>query len=139
MNIGDNIKKIRKEKGLTQKQLAEAIGVSTITIQNYENNRRQPNIDMLNKIGSVLDVFIFSFEEENKTDENRKNYSLEQYMYSLGYEIIMDSAEGYVILKAPEGEYEITMNDLSELISSTDSFIKFKISEIINKSRKIGK
>ena len=56
MNLGENIKSNRLKKKLTQKKLAETIGVSTITIQNYENNRREPNIETLNKIANSLDI-----------------------------------------------------------------------------------
>ena len=36
MTFGEKLKKHRKEKGMTQKQLAEAIGVGATTIINYE-------------------------------------------------------------------------------------------------------
>ena len=52
------IKKIRKAKGLTQKQLAEKIGVATITIQQYERGVRNPTISTLNRIAMALDVTI---------------------------------------------------------------------------------
>lgn len=58
INLGKRIKEFRKIRGLTQKQLAEKLGVTTITIQNYENNRREPNIETLNKIADVLNVTI---------------------------------------------------------------------------------
>lgn len=56
MSLSDNIKKYRKKEGLTQKQLAEAIGVTAITIQNYENARREPNIETLDKISKALKI-----------------------------------------------------------------------------------
>lgn len=56
MGFGLNIKKIRTNKGLTQKQLAELLNVATITIQNYESGRREPNYDMLSKLSEVLSV-----------------------------------------------------------------------------------
>jgi Predicted transcription factor, homolog of eukaryotic MBF1 len=56
MNIGKNIKNFRKNKKLTQKQLADIIGVSVVTIQNYENGRREPNMETLKKIASALDI-----------------------------------------------------------------------------------
>ncbi|QEZ68022.1 XRE family transcriptional regulator [Paraclostridium bifermentans] len=58
MNIGANIKKFRKEKGLTQKELAEKIGVSGAYIQQIENNKKNPSIKTLNKISSALGVTI---------------------------------------------------------------------------------
>ncbi|MFW2490950.1 helix-turn-helix domain-containing protein [Clostridium chromiireducens] len=56
MNIGNNIKLLRKNKGLTQKQLADMINVSVVTIQNYENGRREPNMETLQKISNSLGV-----------------------------------------------------------------------------------
>ncbi|EDK33891.1 helix-turn-helix domain-containing protein [Clostridium kluyveri] len=61
MNIGENIKRIRTQKGLTQKELAKSIHVTPTTIQNYENNRRKPSVDTLDKIAKVLGVTINSF------------------------------------------------------------------------------
>lgn len=74
MNIGANIKKYRKEKGLTQQQLADLIGKSTIGVRKYEandikislgsslaryeNGTREPKIGTLNEIAKVLDVSI---------------------------------------------------------------------------------
>lgn len=56
MNIGNNIKTFRKMKNLTQKQLADMIKVSVVTIQNYENGRREPNMDTLKKISEALNI-----------------------------------------------------------------------------------
>lgn len=41
------LKEIRSERNLTQKQVADALGLSTIAIQNYENARRKPTYDVL--------------------------------------------------------------------------------------------
>lgn len=59
MNLGENIKKARNKKRLTQKQLALELNVTPITIQNYENNRRKPSIDTIGKIAEILDVDFF--------------------------------------------------------------------------------
>lgn len=56
MNIGNNIKTFRKTKNLTQKQLADMINVSVVTIQNYENGRREPNMETLKKISKALNI-----------------------------------------------------------------------------------
>lgn len=56
MNIGENIKKFRNEKGLTQKELAEKIGKSTITVRKYEANDTTPPIDVLGDIAKVLQI-----------------------------------------------------------------------------------
>lgn len=56
MTIGENIQFYRKEKGLSQKELAEKIGKSTGTIQQYELNKREPKFDFVCDIAKALDV-----------------------------------------------------------------------------------
>lgn len=56
MSIGEQIKAIRKQKGLTQKQLAELTGLLEPTIRKYESGQRIPKSDNLIKIASALGV-----------------------------------------------------------------------------------
>ncbi|WP_018211153.1 helix-turn-helix domain-containing protein [Desulfitobacterium hafniense] len=42
--LGDNIKKLRDERGLTQLQLGEKIGLAESTISLYESGKREPNL-----------------------------------------------------------------------------------------------
>ena len=84
MNIGNNIKKYRKIKGLTQIQLAEKIGVSTITIKNYENNRRQPSLETLNKIAEALNVSVSELiSDENTSHKTLADYSTSELLIEL--------------------------------------------------------
>ncbi|MBQ7884498.1 MAG: helix-turn-helix transcriptional regulator [Clostridia bacterium] len=56
-----NLKEIRTQKGLSQKQMAELLGVSHRTYQNYElldSNNREPDLEMLCKISKTLDISI---------------------------------------------------------------------------------
>lgn len=56
MSIGENIKKLRKNKGLSQKQLAEILNLSEITIRRYEKSSNIPTIETLDKIAIALDM-----------------------------------------------------------------------------------
>ena len=58
MNVGKNIAKFRKEKNLTQEELAKKINVSSKTISSYENNKNLPNIETLILLSQELDVSI---------------------------------------------------------------------------------
>ena len=46
--------KYRKEKGLTQKALATALGVKQPVIANYESGTRKPDIITLKKLAAIL-------------------------------------------------------------------------------------
>ena len=55
MDFASRLKKYRKERGLTQVQLAEKAGVSRDSIINYENGRRKnPPIEVVMKICKAL-------------------------------------------------------------------------------------
>lgn len=56
MSIGDNIRKIRKEKKMTQKQLADKTDLSIGTIQGYEQCRYTPKFGQIESIASALEV-----------------------------------------------------------------------------------
>lgn len=56
MTTGELIQVKRKEKGYTQKQLAEKCGVATGTIQQYELNKREPRQEQLRKIAEALNI-----------------------------------------------------------------------------------
>lgn len=58
MIVGERIKTLRKEKGLTQKQLAEALNLNNTTISHYENDKRMPDLDFLTDLSSYLEVDI---------------------------------------------------------------------------------
>lgn len=45
MTFGEKIKNLRKERGMTQKDLAEALGLSLRTISNYETGGLRPRHD----------------------------------------------------------------------------------------------
>ena len=56
--VGENIKKIRVEKRMTQEELAEKLSVTRQAISNYETGKTQPDIETLNKIASIFEVSI---------------------------------------------------------------------------------
>jgi DNA-binding XRE family transcriptional regulator len=53
-----NLKKARQKAGLTQKQAAEAVGIAESAYQNYENNRRTPNVIYAIKISNVIGISV---------------------------------------------------------------------------------
>ncbi|MBQ7801353.1 MAG: helix-turn-helix transcriptional regulator [Oscillospiraceae bacterium] len=57
-DIGKNIRQLRTQKGMTQDDLAERLFVTRQTVSNYETGRSRPDVDMLVKIGEVLEADI---------------------------------------------------------------------------------
>lgn len=57
-SIGENIRKIRIEKELTQKELAKKSGVSLSALNKYEREDRIPKIDAIEKLSDALNIQI---------------------------------------------------------------------------------
>ncbi len=67
MLLKNNIEKIRKERGISQEQLAEELMVSRQTISSLENGRYNPSILLAFKIATYFKLLIediFIYEEE---------------------------------------------------------------------------
>lgn len=58
MNFTEKLQNLRKQKGLTQAELAEKVGVSCRSIQNYELGSRYPKRNILDKLCEVLETKI---------------------------------------------------------------------------------
>lgn len=54
----ENLKNIRKENNLTQKQVAQSLGVVESCYANWEQGRTEPNIEMLRKLSVIFDVSV---------------------------------------------------------------------------------
>ena len=54
--FGERIKKLRKEKGLTQEELGRKVNVTKVSISGYENGNRTPDTETLQKLADVLDT-----------------------------------------------------------------------------------
>lgn len=54
--LGARLKKLRTSKKLTQKQLAEKINVTNVSISGYESGNRFPDTDTLKKIADYFEV-----------------------------------------------------------------------------------
>ncbi|MCL2848342.1 MAG: helix-turn-helix domain-containing protein [Firmicutes bacterium] len=65
MSLGEKIKFLREEKGITQQMLADVFNINRVTITGYEIGRRIPDVFTLKKIADILDVTIDYLLEEN--------------------------------------------------------------------------
>ena len=59
--LGKNIKYYRLQKNYSQQELADLVGVQKMTISNYENEKREPDIQTVKRICKVLEVSLNRF------------------------------------------------------------------------------
>lgn len=60
LNIGENIKHLRREKDMTQEEFAEILGVSCQSVSRWENNTCYPDMELLPTISDVFQVTVDS-------------------------------------------------------------------------------
>lgn len=56
MEFKDRLKKLRKEKGLSQRELCKIVGIHITNISRYERGENKPTADVMKKIADVLGV-----------------------------------------------------------------------------------
>ena len=73
-----NIKDIRLLKGLTQSDVAAALGVSSVVYSRYETGKRQPSIDMLIQMADIFGVTVdFLLGRQEIEDSTLSDYELQ--------------------------------------------------------------
>ena len=82
MEFNEKLQKLRKSKGMTQEELAEALFVSRTAISKWESGRGYPNIDSLKEISKFFAVTIDELicpEEIISVAENEKKEYISKY------------------------------------------------------------
>ena len=75
--IGSFLKELRKDKGITQEQFAETLGVSGRTVSRWETGSNMPDLDILIQIADYYDVEIREILDGERKSE-RMNKELEE-------------------------------------------------------------
>ena len=77
MNFGEQIKKIRAEKNLTQQKMADMLNVSRQAVSNWENDKNLPDIEMIinmsRAFNMTLDELVFGGKDMNNMTEKLIN------------------------------------------------------------------
>ena len=69
---GKLIAQVRKENGLTQKQLAERIGVTNATISKWETAKGFPDISLIEPLAEALDISVSEIIAGERLESNPK-------------------------------------------------------------------
>lgn len=124
MNFGENIKKIRKERGLTQKQLGEKLGISQAAIGQFESNKANPKMETIQKIANALNVSLNDLIPDSYEREIQEGYELLYNDYSfievMANHKIFSDKEREKILKKIEEYREVLAK-----INDRDKFVEY--------------
>lgn len=83
MKIGEKIKELRIKGNLSQAELAEKAQISRVAIGNYERGDRIPNIEILNKIASALNIDLSTLLIQQPTITTTENHTIEDELAKL--------------------------------------------------------
>lgn len=93
MKIGDNIRKVRKKRGLTQKELAKLLSVSEPMVSQYES-KETLKLETIKKIANALDISYFELldnEERNILEKPDFSFFPEYEPWILYYSGVFDT------------------------------------------------
>ena len=54
--FGDRLLELRRSAGLTQKQVADALDIHSVTYLHYEKDQREPPLELLVRMAAFFDV-----------------------------------------------------------------------------------
>lgn len=117
--IGYFLRKLRNEKGLTQEQFAEIIGVSNRSVSRWENGVNMPDFDLLIQIAEYFDVHIEEIlDGERKapaSEKETKNTLLKVADYSTNENIIFSKRLNYIFLMGLAAYIVYMLIDIQDL------------------------
>lgn len=117
MNIGEQIKKAREEKGLSQRQLAKIAGTNSSGLSKIEAGEREPSLKILKKICRYMDLNYneLVFELGMGCKINPQNKLIQDYYNNLDFELIKETYQTY------KNRYEMALNQLDFLNKQYDT------------------
>lgn len=127
MNLGERIKVVRTDNGLTQKDFANLFGLSHSHISNIENNREKPSdtllLFMCSKFGINYEWLKFGKADDTSNGQGKRKNSLNKF---------------YGIIRTFEDKFlELNDDELSTYINSAFSALSLILDTYTNRDKKI--
>ena len=122
--IGQFIKKIRQDNKLTQKELADKLGVTFQAVSKWENGKNVPDISILKEMSKMFNVDIDEILDGEKKDKKKTNY-----YYPIGLILILIALLLFGFIYYNNDDYEF------KTITTTCSDFKITGSAAYNKDK----
>jgi transcriptional regulator with XRE-family HTH domain len=129
--IAERLKQLRKERGITQADLADGVGIGLSTVKQYESKKRIPekyNLTLLANYFGVLESWI--------TGESNHKTIFEKMDAELGEDKLSELRNQVQYLSWLEKEFDdfhcenYTAEQLERFDSEVRNFIRFKIDQM---------
>ncbi len=101
MSLPARLIALRKERGLTQQQMADSIGIHVNSLKKYESGQAQPSLDVLKKIALALNVstdfLLFEEHERGPSDELALQFEAVSQLPDEEQRVVMEVLESLII------------------------------------------
>ncbi|MFL0477955.1 HTH-type transcriptional regulator Xre [Bacillus licheniformis] len=114
MRFGENLKKLRYEKNLSQKKLGNKLGLAESTIGMYEQGKRQPDYETLIKIADFFDVSIDYLIRGESKEAQEKIFTDEAEKILNDPKTFLAARDGEVTQEILDAALEIITEQLKE-------------------------
>lgn len=135
MNLSERLAELRKKKGLSQMELAEALHVSRQSVSLWENGSTTPAVDRLQLLaefyGITMDELFYPIEEKPRAEapEAPPQAKKSRSRFWLCVAIVVILAVGVLIAAVAHRSDEVTpisMDDLEGVAIDPDEIIKIE-------------
>ena len=151
MSTGENIKRLRKEKRLTQKKLGELCvpPISESTIRKYELGLLNPKLETAEKIAKALGVSIykvvenFNHREYKKTEEFKElersaatfdaTLTILRHLYRYAEEKSVNDTWGttcYYLIGSGDSQFILLDSQIEKIINCMEAVVPFLVNEM---------
>ena len=134
--IGNRISKFRKEKRMTQEDLANTMGVSSQAVSKWENDASCPDISLLPRLARVLGVTTDELLTGKNDEVRMVPVEQRKSMDELTFRIKVDSVQGdKVRVNLPLSLVKVGLEmgvDMSGSISGMESMKNIDLSKLID-------
>jgi len=100
-NFPQHLAALRKEKNLTQQQLADSIAVSVGQLRRYESGSSQPTLDVIRKLALALGVtsdrLLFGTDERGPDDDLRLQFEAVSRFSTEEKKVVKSLLEGMIL------------------------------------------
>lgn len=131
---GELIEKYRKEKGLTQEQLAKALGVSNSAISKWEHGTNLPDITLIEPLSEILGIdklLLFTSEHDAKEVSSERCKTIKKHnllkitiiSILFIFSIIFTNFISYKVYKHKLDELELSQTKVYRFYSKDDEYL----------------
>lgn len=116
LEYGRNFKKARLQRGMEQKDAAEALEISPSFLSKIENNKKQPSVDLISKAADIYGVdpgYFFKGRQEVNLESLRSEKNM-RFIQDLKHLTDDELREKYEI---KEGEIELSDTELKGIMA----------------------